>query len=40
MYIESDKSDTTISNKIDVVNKDMVIDNRYQKLVMRNEVKK
>jgi hypothetical protein len=37
---ESDKSNTTRFNKIDVVNKEMVIDNRYQKGVMKNEVKK
>ncbi len=40
VYIESDKLDTTKSTKMDVVNKEMVISNCYQKPVMKNRGQK
>jgi len=36
MYIESEKLDTTKSNKSGIDNKEIVTNNHYQKLVMKN----
>jgi hypothetical protein len=37
MYSESDESNTTRSNKTDVINKETIINNCYQKPITKNQ---